>query len=180
MAYHGPELTDSIDQVIQSGHSLAASQFGSRNHDSHMGVNRTKPLPPPSSSAVSTRKDRSLSSRSNSTTLYDERRGGSAGGRAERDRQEILRESDEGSVSTRSGTLSGSGSQTSMADFFSSEVFQIVIHNPITAHRLLRFSQSRACGENMEFLQMVCSRHLGTTLSEPLEKLLTSPAGRQI
>ena len=44
-----------------------------------------------------------------------------------------------------------------LADFFSSEVFQIVLHNPTTAHRLLKFSQARMCGENMEFLEKVCS-----------------------
>ena len=42
-----------------------------------------------------------------------------------------------------------------LADFFSSEVFQIVLHNPTTAHRLLKFSQARMCGENMEFLEKV-------------------------
>ncbi|KAL8859382.1 MAG: hypothetical protein Q9178_004060 [Gyalolechia marmorata] len=42
-----------------------------------------------------------------------------------------------------------------MADFFSPEVFQIVLHNPATAHRLFKFSQARMCGENMEFLEKV-------------------------
>lgn len=42
-----------------------------------------------------------------------------------------------------------------LADFFSSEVFQIVLHNPTTAHRMLKFSQARMCGENMEFLEKV-------------------------
>lgn len=42
-----------------------------------------------------------------------------------------------------------------LADFFSTEVFQIVLHNPTTAHRLLKFSQARMCGENMEFLEKV-------------------------
>ncbi|KAL8681107.1 MAG: hypothetical protein Q9186_002759 [Xanthomendoza sp. 1 TL-2023] len=42
-----------------------------------------------------------------------------------------------------------------LADFFSTEVFQIVLHNPATAHRLLKFSQARMCGENMEFLEKV-------------------------
>lgn len=42
-----------------------------------------------------------------------------------------------------------------LADFFSSEVFQIVLHNPATAHRMLKFSQARMCGENMEFLEKV-------------------------
>lgn len=45
-----------------------------------------------------------------------------------------------------------------LADFFSSDVFQIVLHNPATAHRLLKFSQARMCGENMEFLEKVRPR----------------------
>ena len=43
----------------------------------------------------------------------------------------------------------------SVADFFSPEIFQIVLHNPTTSHQLLKFSQSRFCGENMEFLDKV-------------------------
>jgi phototropin len=50
---------------------------------------------------------------------------------------------------------SGNGT-TPIADFFSPEVFQIVLHNPATAHQLLKFSQARMCGENMEFLERVC------------------------
>ena len=46
-------------------------------------------------------------------------------------------------------------SNNGLADFFSTEVFQIVLHNPTTAHRLLKFSQARMCGENMEFLEKV-------------------------
>ena len=42
-----------------------------------------------------------------------------------------------------------------VADFFSPEIFQIVLHNPTTSHQLLKFSQSRFCGENMEFLEKV-------------------------
>ena len=42
-----------------------------------------------------------------------------------------------------------------LADFFSGEVFQIVLHNPTTAHRLAKFCQARMCGENMEFLEKV-------------------------
>ena len=47
-------------------------------------------------------------------------------------------------------------SANGLADFFSTEVFHIVLHNPTTAHRLLKFSQARMCGENMEFLEKVC------------------------
>lgn len=46
-------------------------------------------------------------------------------------------------------------SANGLADFFSTEVFQVVLHNPTTAHRLLKFSQARMCGENMEFLEKV-------------------------
>lgn len=42
-----------------------------------------------------------------------------------------------------------------LTDFFSGEVFRIVLHNPTTAHRLKKFSQARMCGENMEFLEQV-------------------------
>jgi len=45
--------------------------------------------------------------------------------------------------------------QNPIVDFFSPEVFRVVIHNPTTAHRFLRFCQSQGCGENMEFLQKV-------------------------
>ncbi|QSZ33691.1 hypothetical protein DSL72_005262 [Monilinia vaccinii-corymbosi] len=61
--------------------------------------------------------------------------------------------SDRGSMSSRNGMgLGGSGN---FADFFSSEVFYIVLHNPTTAHRFLKFCQSRSCSENLEFLQKV-------------------------
>lgn len=56
-----------------------------------------------------------------------------------------------------------------LADFFSSEVFQIVLHNPATAHRLLKFSQARMCGENMEFLEKVRSHPVaGNTADTPV------------
>ena len=42
-----------------------------------------------------------------------------------------------------------------VADIFSPEIFQIVLHNPTTSHQLLKYSQSRFCGENMEFLDKV-------------------------
>lgn len=57
------------------------------------------------------------------------------------------------SVPKQHGSLDKSAN--GLADFFSTEVFQIVLHNPTTAHRLLKFSQARMCGENMEFLEKV-------------------------
>ncbi|KAK4993370.1 hypothetical protein LTR66_006049 [Elasticomyces elasticus] len=56
-------------------------------------------------------------------------------------------------VSQHTG-ISGSSS-SKMPDFFANEVFHIVLRNPATAHRLLKFSQSRLCGENIEFLERV-------------------------
>ncbi|KAI9054835.1 hypothetical protein LZ554_001979 [Drepanopeziza brunnea f. sp. 'monogermtubi'] len=51
--------------------------------------------------------------------------------------------------------MPSSAMPSNMADFFSSEVFNIVLRNPTTAHRFLRYCQGRAAGESMEFLQMV-------------------------
>lgn len=45
-----------------------------------------------------------------------------------------------------------------IAEFFSQKTFQLVLHNPTTAHQLLRFSQDRLCGESMEFLKKVRQR----------------------
>ncbi|KAI4206888.1 MAG: hypothetical protein LQ348_000781 [Seirophora lacunosa] len=58
------------------------------------------------------------------------------------------------SIPKQNGSLHDRGGG-GMADFFSPEVFQIVLHNPATAHRLHKFSQARMCGENMEFLEKV-------------------------
>ena len=49
-----------------------------------------------------------------------------------------------------SGTSSGR-----LTDFFGTEVFQMVLHNPTTCHQLTKFAQTRFCGENMEFLDQV-------------------------
>ena len=55
-----------------------------------------------------------------------------------------------GAISSMSGNR--------LPDFFSSEIFQTVLHNPTTSHRLLEFSRTRMCGENMEFLEKVRPR----------------------
>lgn len=57
-------------------------------------------------------------------------------------------------VSSQTTVPSGSLGQK-MPDFFSQGVFQTVLHNPTTAHQLKLFSESRLCGENMEFLENV-------------------------
>ena len=56
------------------------------------------------------------------------------------------------------GLVSTGSMSNGVADFFSPEIFQIVLHNPTTSHQLLQFSQSRFCGENMEFLEKVGSK----------------------
>lgn len=54
-----------------------------------------------------------------------------------------------------SGRTAKSSASQSMPDFFSSEIFQVVLHNPTTAYQLLKFSESRLCSENVEFLAKV-------------------------
>ena len=40
-------------------------------------------------------------------------------------------------------------------DYFSQEVFHMVLNNPSAAHRLLRYAQRKGCGENMAYLMKV-------------------------
>ncbi|KAI3394903.1 hypothetical protein diail_2074 [Diaporthe ilicicola] len=54
-----------------------------------------------------------------------------------------------------SGRTAKSSASQSMPDFFSSDIFQVVLHNPTTAYQLLKFSESRLCAENVEFLSKV-------------------------
>ena len=42
-----------------------------------------------------------------------------------------------------------------LTDFFGTEIFQMVLHNPTACHQLTKFAQTRLCGENMEFLEQV-------------------------
>ncbi|KAJ0116093.1 hypothetical protein J7T55_005039 [Diaporthe amygdali] len=54
-----------------------------------------------------------------------------------------------------SGRTAKSSASQNMPDFFSSEIFQVVLHNPTTSYQLLKFSESRLCAENVEFLSKV-------------------------
>ena len=56
---------------------------------------------------------------------------------------------------TTQNTALTSSSSSRLPDFFAPEVFQVVLHNPTTSHQLLKFSQTRLCGENMAFLEKV-------------------------
>lgn len=60
----------------------------------------------------------------------------------------------EPSIATQHTTASGS-STSRLADFFGAEVFQIVLHNPTTAHQLKKYADTRLCGENLDFLEKV-------------------------
>ena len=91
-------------------------------------------------------------------------RGGSVSGRDRKPRdQDFIRKYYEESASSQSGSALqgpwGNGA-SAVADFFSPEVFQLVIHNPTTVYRFFKFCQSRNCGESMEFLQKVRHRFL--------------------
>lgn len=54
-----------------------------------------------------------------------------------------------------SGKTVASLSSQNMPDFFTASIFQVVLHNPTTAYRLLKFSETRLCAENVEFLSKV-------------------------
>lgn len=140
---------ESIDQVIQSGQLSSHSQVAPRNL-SNPNINKT-------TSSVSKGSD-NLRRREHDiighlSAPLEDRRGGSQGGDGN-GKSRSAWESETGS-SRSERTMSTARGTANMTDFFSSEVFNIVLHNPTTAHRFLRFCQSRACGENIEFLQKV-------------------------
>lgn len=63
-------------------------------------------------------------------------------------------------ISVRQHSISGkttmsATSQSALPDFFSPSIFHVVLHNPTTAHQLLKFSETRLCSENVEFLSKV-------------------------
>ncbi|KAA6411942.1 MAG: regulator of g, partial [Lasallia pustulata] len=86
-------------------------------------------------------------------------------------------------ATTHKASVSTASSE--FVDFFSPEVFQIVLHNPTTAHQLLKFSQARFCGENMEFLDkvdryMTLLDELTKTMSEIYRSFTSVEAPRQL
>jgi len=160
-----PEMVESIDQVLQGTQPPSMSQqLNSSANDSAISINRTAQLPPPSpltSHPANPRRERASSSRRPTSNGCQESSTGSRSDRENRGSMRGVRESDDESgrsgnaTTTSTAPSSRGGMNGNITDFFSSEVFHIVLHNPTTAHRLLRFCQSRACGENMEFLQKV-------------------------
>jgi phototropin len=84
---------------------------------------------------------------------------------------------------TPSALTNSSGSR--LPDFFSNEVFQVVLHNPTTSHQLLKFARSRMCAENLEFLTAVDKYHtllndVASTLFSVHKSFLSSQAPSQI
>lgn len=195
------QMSESIDQVIQSQQSLSNSQHvnarDNPQNSSNISINRTVPLPPLPEKSRSPRRENTMRAESQPSredcrlgSSNEDRRLGSAGRGSQREspKQTSMRQSD--GSSSRSGntatmSTSGQGNVGNTADFFSWEVFQIVLHNPTTAHRFLRFCQSRACAENIKFLQQVdkYNRLLDevTQTLASIHKTYTSPdAPRQV
>lgn len=160
----------SIDQVIQNEHPLRAEDSYPPEYRPASpptveplasSYNKTAPLAPPKTQS---QKHRAMSMRENTQSPYEERRLLSAG--AQNDRSTTMskyqspreKEDEERKIKPAvvRQTNSANANHNFLTDFFSPEVFQVVLHNPTTAHRFLRFCQSRACGENLEFLHKVC------------------------
>ena len=88
-------------------------------------------------------------------------------------------------VSHDAGRSSGVSSGSRMPEFFSQAVFQIVLHNPTIAHQLLKFGESRLCGENLEFLARVNKYHVllgevSKTIFEMHKDFISTSASTQI
>lgn len=136
----GQKMTASIDQVIQYAHDVDSN-------------NILQPSPNSYAKRSPNSRQKGFVTMSDSETVYGNKEspinvyGSSTStlGQNERERSEL---------NSRSMSSRGQG-RNGFTDFFSSEVFQIVLHNPTTAHRFLKFCQSRACSENIEFLQKV-------------------------
>ncbi|KAG9244351.1 hypothetical protein BJ878DRAFT_73911 [Calycina marina] len=131
-------MSSSIDQVLDQKSRLEKSRHFTQANDSTSSINRTPPL-------VQTQNGRPTSLGGprpvRSMSLTHSRND-------VRERNETLDGGSEASVHGSAGSY-----QSGIMDFFSSNIFQLVIHNPTTAYRFLRFCQSRNCGEAMEFLQ---------------------------
>ncbi|KAK1994596.1 hypothetical protein LX36DRAFT_613917 [Colletotrichum falcatum] len=70
-----------------------------------------------------------------------------AAGAASDDAMSISRQS------TSKQSMMSSESSSRGVDFFGSGIFQVVLHNPITVHQLLKFAEARFCSEGVEFLK---------------------------
>lgn len=90
-------------------------------------------------------------------------------------RKDTQRNVDTSSIISMGPQPVGNGStRTGLPDFFSQEIFHIVLHNPTTSHQLRRFCDSRFCGENIAFLEKVDRFHV---LLDELTKILSDIHG---
>lgn len=141
-------MDDSIDQVIQSGEPT---------NESHWGWGT--PISPDPARGSPRLKQDTRSIRSGSGYDVDGKRsiaGSDRGRDISPPSSSNLRQGEWRDDESRSSRGRERGREAA-PDFFSSEIFQMVLQNPTTTHRLLKFSQDRSCGENVEFLAKVSS-----------------------
>jgi hypothetical protein len=145
-------MSNSIDQLMQDGDAQAKTL---RDEQSN-GYNKTANLSPISSRSESVRGE-SVSSSPSSMSSPKSANGShhrfTNSREGESSPKGTTNLSERGSLSSRGGP--GVNGAANFTDFFSAEVFHIVLHNPTTAHRFLKFCQTRSCAENLEFLQKV-------------------------
>lgn len=139
-------MGDSIDQVIQRERQMESySNYQSASSPMPRSPGRER-------TARTTRSDAS-------TRELDPANVGKAYGRrpstSTNGRYSSMTGESTGRYDRTGGGFADIGDKAGFTDFFHADVFQIVLRNPTTAHRFLRFCQSRACGENIEFLEKV-------------------------
>ena len=90
------------------------------------------------------------------------------------------------SVSRSSNPPSTTANSTPrLADFFGTDVLQMVLHDPTISHQLLMFSKRRLCGENLEFLEKVdryngLLKEVAKAMSEIQQAYISTSADDQI
>ncbi|ETS74171.1 hypothetical protein PFICI_14037 [Pestalotiopsis fici W106-1] len=82
-------------------------------------------------------------------------------------------------------SIMSSSSSATLPEFFSYEIFKTVLSDPTTAHQLLKFSRTRLCSENIEFLNKVdeyqkALLHLSTILGSIHKGFISSDSTRQL
>jgi hypothetical protein len=141
-------MAESIDEVVHKTRGPPYSPPGSRD-DSGVDINKkASPSPSPERYRPRNSRDQSRPNTDRRPSTKDYISPGEERSIKSGEASTIIRETQDES------------SRTTFTDFFSSEIFHLVLRNPTTAHRFLKFCQSRDCGENIEFLQKVCELSL--------------------
>ncbi|RDW91912.1 hypothetical protein BP5796_01306 [Coleophoma crateriformis] len=161
-------MAESMDQVLQNGQSYQETINGTLNQYEPVSPRRFRSMSFHKNGQHDTGLQRSKSKsgpreRYGSPPLSLDREGGADGRTATMRSRETSRSGSSGGYGTATpagarNTSAGTsiGSEVHITDFFSPDVFQIVLRNPTTSHQFLKFCQSRSCGENMEFLEKAC------------------------